>query len=106
MNEDIRKKFFFETEHTGRFMVHSYRTGKKYFVEPIGDPHIKWGSIDPASGELMNKKGAGKYFGSIQESESLITSENGFKHIELLGPGYSPMAAIEARDAKYPTIER
>lgn len=106
MNEDVRKKFFFETEHTGRFVVQSYRTGKKYFIEPIGDPHIAWGSIDPATGDLRNKKGAGKYRGSITADESLITESNGFKNIELLGPGCSPMMAIEARDAKYPTIER
>lgn len=102
MNEETRKKFFTNTDETGRHVVHSMRTGKKYFIEVIGDPHISWGSIDPATGELRNKKGAGKYRGSIDEKDSLITEANGFTKIEMLPPGYSPMAAIEARDALYP----
>lgn len=102
MNDDIKKRLFADTDQTGRHVVTSVRTGKKYFIEPIGDPHINWGSIDPASGDLVNKKGAGKYRGSIDEKDSLITAENGFTNIETLPPGVSPMAVIEARDAKYP----
>jgi len=85
--------------------VVSIRTGKQYYVEPIGKPHTKWGSIDPATGALMNKKGAGKYEGSINEDESLITEENGFKNIKMFEPGQSPYAYIEEVDAQYPDKE-
>lgn len=66
------------------------------------DPHSDWGSIDPATGKLMNKKGAGKYKGSVEEDESLIKEENGFVKIHELKPGISPHAYIEMLDAEYP----
>jgi hypothetical protein len=105
MTPELRKKFFEDTDNTGRHMIVSLRTGKRYFIEPIGDPHIKWGSIDPATGNLMNKKGAGKYKGSIDEKDSLITEENGFKNIKVHKPGVSPYAYIDELDAQYPDKE-
>lgn len=105
MDKDLLKKFLTNTDETGRFIVTSVRTGKKYFVEPIGDTRTNWGSIDPASGKLMNKKGVDKYRGSIDARDSLITEENGFKNIQLLDKGTSPMNAIDVLDAKYPDKE-
>lgn len=105
MTEEIKKKFLTNTDHTGRFCVYSVRTGKTYYVEAIGNPRTNWGSIDPATGNLMNKKGTGKYRGSIDKEDSLITEENGFVNIDTLPPGCSPMAEIERRDAQYPTKE-
>jgi len=102
LTPEWRKKFFENTEDTGRCMVVSMRTGKQYAVEPMGNPHIKWGSVDPATGKLMNKKGTGKYEGSIKEEDSLITEENGFKNITMLQPGESPIAYIDRIDAQYP----
>jgi hypothetical protein len=102
IKQEIVDKFFTNTDETGRFVVTSKRTGRSYFVEPMGDPHIKWGSVDPATKELVNKKGAGKYRGAIDEKDSLITEENGFKNIRVLPPGTSPLMAIEAIDDKYP----
>jgi len=102
MKQEIVQKFLTNTDETGRFIVSSPRTGRTYFIEPIGDPHIAWGSIDPATKKLMNKKGAGKYTGSIEEKDSMITEENGFKNIRMLPPGTSPLAAIEFVDAQYP----
>jgi hypothetical protein len=106
MNKELRKDFLRNTDDTGRFLVTSARTGKTYAVEPIGDPHVNWGSVDPADagqkGKLMHKKGDGKYRGSIDEDQSLITEANGFINIQMLEPGTSPFAAIEALDAKYP----
>lgn len=102
MNKDLQTKFLHNTDDTGRHIVVSSRTGHRYAVEPIGDPHNKWGSIDPVTGKLMNKKGAGKFKGSIEPEESLITEENGFDNIVTIGPGKSPMAVIETLDAKYP----
>jgi hypothetical protein len=91
------------TDETGRFIVHSMRTGVTYYVEPIlGAQTPKWGSIDPATGKLMNKKGHDKYTGAVTKDESLITEANGFKNVEMLEPGLSPLAVIEHRDAKYP----
>jgi hypothetical protein len=106
LREDVRQKFFTNTDDTGRFMVTSARTGKTYAVEPIGRPHVQWGSIDPAdsgpTGKLMHKGGDGKYRGSIDAEDSLITEENGFKNIEMLRPGLSPLAYIDWLDSKYP----
>ena len=62
----------------------------------------EWGSIDPATGNLMHKKGDGKYTGAIKAAESLITSENGFEKIHMLDIGVSPLLTIDSLDAKYP----
>lgn len=106
INNNIVKKFFEHTDDTGRFVVTSFRTGRSYYVEPIIGAHTpKWGSIDPATGNLMHKKGDGKYRGGIDAKESLITPENGFKNITLLDIGTSPHAYIEMLDAKYPDKE-
>jgi len=103
MRPDISKRFFTNTDDTGRFIVKSARTGKTYAVEPIeGAQTPKWGSIDPATGNLMHKKGDGKYKGGIRADESLITEENGFTNIHFLDVGTSPLLAIDAIDAKYP----
>jgi len=37
--------------------VKSKVTNKVYFIEPIGDPHVDWGSVDQSSGKLNVKKG-------------------------------------------------
>lgn len=66
--------------------------------------HVDWGSIDPATGNLMTKKGWKKNKGSIEANESMITKENGFEKIHNLEPGISPHAYIDMLDAKYPTI--
>ena len=99
------QKFLTNTDETGRFIVKSARTGKTYAVEPIGNVHTNWGSIDPAAGstgKLMHKKGDGKYRGSIDEADSLITEKNGFINITTLGTGFSPLAYIDHIDSKYP----
>lgn len=102
MDNEFNKKFLTETDETGRFIVASKRTGKKYYVEALGDPHIEWGSINPGEKDLMVKKGWKKYKGSIDEKESLITKENGFDKIHELKPGISPLAYIDMIDDTYP----
>jgi hypothetical protein len=106
MLPEIRTKFLTNTDETGRFIVTSQRTGKTYFVEPVELKRVdtKWGSIDPATGKLMNKKGHDKYRGAINAEDSLITEANGFKNITMLEVGTSPHHAIEVLDAKYPSI--
>jgi hypothetical protein len=102
LKEGVRTQFLTNTDETGRFVVYSQRTGRTYFIEPMGDPHREWGSMDPATKEMKHKKAWKKYRGSIDEKDSLITEENGFENIQILTPGTSPFAAIEAVDAKYP----
>lgn len=103
---DLRTQFLTNTDDTGRFIVYSTRTGRTYFVEPIVSGHTPaWGSVDPATGDLMHKKGDGKFRGGISANESLITKENGFEKIHMLEKGVSPHHAIDVLDAKYPTKE-
>jgi hypothetical protein len=106
MNPGVLQKFLTNTDETGRFIVYSQRTGKRYFVEPIDNGNVRtdWGSIDPATKQMMNKKGHDKYKGAVTDAESLITVENGFKNIRWLEPGMSPLAAIEHIDAQYPAV--
>lgn len=108
MKDGVMKQFLTNTDYTGRFLVTSQRTGKTYAVEPTGDPHVEWGSVDPAlglNGKLMHKKGDGKYRGSIDAEDSLITESNGFKNIKMLEPGISPHAYIDYLDSQYPDKE-
>ncbi len=102
MNTTLRSKFLERTDETGRFIVFSQRTGRSYYVEPIGTVKTNWGSIDPATGNLMNKKGHDKYKGSVEAEESMITTENGFSKITMLDVGVSPHHAIDVMDVKYP----
>jgi len=104
LKEGVREKFLTNTDESGRFVVHSPRTGRSYYIEPIGDSHIKWGSVDPSSKGLMVKKGWKKHTGSISEKESLITEENGFENIRTFEPGLSPLKAIEFIDDQYPDV--
>ncbi len=102
MKTDVMKRFFENVDETGRFVVTSYVTGVKYFVEVIGDGRMAdWGSYNPASGNIEYKKGMGKYTGSITAKESLITEENGFKNIWLMPCAGSPFPEIERRDKEY-----
>lgn len=101
---NLLQKFKTKTEDSGRFIVTSKRTGKEYFVEPIGDPHLAWGSVDPATGKMNVKKGWKKNKGSIEADESLISKENGFEKIHSLKAGESPLAYIDRLDAKYPSL--
>lgn len=102
---DFRKRFLINRDDSGRFIIDSYRTGKTYFVEPLGaDRSADWGSYNPSTGEVENKKGYDKHRGSIDEDQSLITTENGFKleNIHYSGIGCSPFSVIDDLDAKYP----
>jgi len=97
------RNFLVNSEHTGRHIVFSMRTGRKYYIEPIGEVRSGWGDIDPATKKTTGSYGK-KYKGSVSEKESLITEENGFKNIQLVERG-SPYELIEAMDAKYPDKE-
>lgn len=98
---DLTKRFLTNTDETGRFIVTSTRTGRKYFVEPVGTVKTNWGDVNPATGKTEGKYGS-KYKGSISKEESLITEENGFENIVTLDPGVSPLLYIDKIDSKYP----
>ena len=100
---DFNKRFLESRDDSGRFIVESYRTGKKYYVEPIGpDRAADWGSYNPSTGKIENKKGFDKHRGAIDEKDSLITKENGFEKIHYTGVGGSPFSLIDELDSKYP----
>jgi hypothetical protein len=78
------KEFLTNRDETGRLIVKMLDgTNKQYFVEFIehkGGIRTDWGSYNPSTGNIENKKGAGKFNGGIPSSESLITVKNGFSH--------------------------
>lgn len=99
--EEIIKNFLVNSDDTGRFIVTSLKTGRKYFVEPIDNGNkTEWGDLNPATKKLEGNYGT-KHKGAIKESESLITEENGFENIVTLKPGYSPIEYIEKIDSQY-----
>lgn len=101
MDDNIKKRFLTNTDQTGRFIVKSIVTGITYYVEPIGTTHnAGWGDMDPATKKLTGTYGD-KYAGCIEKEDSLITKENGFKNIQLLSEGVSPLSVINERDKEY-----
>lgn len=98
---NVKERFLQNTNETGRFIVKSIVTGRTYFVESIGNKRAAdWGDINPATKQVEGSYGS-KYTGCISEGESLITQENGFKNIELLEEGVSPLSVIYQRDKEY-----
>lgn len=94
------KNFLLNRDETGREIVYYPETGKRYYVEYIGNGRMAdWGSYNPSTGNIENKKGAGKHSGSVTEQESLITKQNGFKNI-VVGEG-SPYYTIEKMHNAY-----
>lgn len=77
---DVRKNFLVDRDKTGREIHFFPETGKKYYVEYIGNGHSNWGDLNPATGKIEGSYGT-KYPGSVKEEESLITKENGFEDI-------------------------
>lgn len=103
VKKEIQIQFLTDSSETGRHVVISKRTGRKYFIEPIGDRRMAdWGSYNPSTGNIENKKGAGKFTGSVTEKESLIKEENGFKvHTVERGSPYDKIAEL---DSQYPDL--
>ena len=101
MKQISHKDFLINSEDTGRFLVTSKRTGRTYFIEPQGDPHVEWGSVDQSTGKMNVKKGWKKNKGSTEKENTLITTENGFENIITLKPGMSPLQYIENIDSQY-----
>jgi hypothetical protein len=75
---------------TGRYYITDTKTGRKFCVEPIGNPRTDWGDINPATKKVEGSYGS-KYKGSIEEKDSIIKEEKGFKNI---GYAKNPMDYI------------
>lgn len=76
-----------KSEDTGRFLVVDAESGRKFLVEPVGNPRTNFGDINPATNKLEGNYGS-KYRGSIDEEDSVITEEKGFTNI---GYAQNPM---------------
>lgn len=107
MDSNFWTRFFKDRDDTGRYVVVSYRTGKRYAVEPIDESPSRqiWGDVDPATKTIQGSYGH-KHHGSVHPKASMVTEANGFKNVVELGPGESPESYIERIDAGYPAIER
>lgn len=80
---------------TGRFFVHM-KSGRKFCIEPYGDVHTDWGNINPATKKLEKVKS--KNVDIIDDSNTVITKENGYRNICMLDKGTSPIGYIELLD--------
>lgn len=90
-----------QSSETGRQIVVSIRTGRKYYIEAIGPKRpAEWGDINPVTKQIEGSYGK-KYTGAISHEESMITKENGFEDIHEIQGG-SPYSIIDEMDAKYP----
>ena len=72
------------------------KSGRKFCVEPIGDVYTSWGNVIGGGRNL--EKVSAKETNTINESNSIITKENGYKNICKLEPGTSPFGYIEILD--------
>jgi hypothetical protein len=101
------KEFLTNRDETGRLIVKMLDgTNKQYFVEftePKGGIRTDWGSYNPSTGNIENKKGAGKYNGGVSLEDSMITVENGFseENANTVYEGASFEANITAMHAKW-----
>ena len=94
--KNLEKKFLINSDDTGRFIVKSKKTGKTYFVEALdGKERTSWGDYNPATKTFETANYGSKYKGSIRPEESMITKENGFDRIHILGVGESPLDYID-----------
>ena len=100
-------EFLKNRDETGRLIVKMLDgTNKQYFVEfvePKGGIRTDWGSYNPSTGNIENKKGAGKYNGGVSVEDSLITVENGFteESAKTIHEGASFMSTINVLHAKW-----
>lgn len=81
---------------TGRYWV-VMKSGRKFLVEEWGNNHVQWGNINPATKQLEKVKT--KSVELINENNTLIKKENGFKNICFLAPGTSALGYIDLLDA-------
>ena len=73
--------------YNGRHTV-TTKDGRRFVIEPISEHADRGG--DWGHKDLSNRPVGG----AVHPDDSIITEENGFKNIVLLGPGESPYSAI------------
>ena len=102
--EEVRKNFLVNRDETGNLIVYmNDGTEQSYmveFIEPDGGVRTDWGSYNPSTGNIENKKGTGKFTGAIKESESVLTPENGFPDAKVI-PGGSFMYSVEQKHEQW-----
>jgi hypothetical protein len=81
---------------SGRYFVYM-KSGRKFCIEEWGTNHTQWGDIDPATKKLHKVRV--KDVEVIDEDNTIITKENGFKNICFLSPGTSPLGYVDALDS-------
>lgn len=82
---------------TGRYTFTDPKSGRTFYIEPItprSRQNKSWGDVDPATKKVTGSYGD-KHKGSVEERESIITEENGFKNIVTLPAGTSPEGYIK-----------
>ena len=72
------------------------KSGRKFCVEEFGYAHTDWGNVIPGTNKVEKVKS--KVDEVIDESNTEITKDNGYKNICMLEKGTSPIAYIEALD--------
>jgi len=85
------KNFLKDRDETGREIIMFLETGKKFYVEYIGMPHVQWGNINPATKTVSVVKAKGN--GSIMPEDSLLTAENGFPDAKIYPGGSAEWTA-------------
>ena len=93
INEEVKRNFLVNRDETGKEIIYFPKTGKKYYIEYIGNGHSNWGDIDPVTKKLTGNYGT-KFRGSVTPQESVITEENGFENI------------VEGKGSAYANVER
>jgi len=73
------------------------KSGRKFCVEEYGYTHSSWGNVNPATKKLEIVKS--KEDDIIDETNTQITKENGFKNICFLETGTSAIGYIDAIDS-------
>lgn len=87
------KEYF--NDDTGRFVIISLKTNKRYIIEPIhNNKTLGWGDVNVVTKNTEGAYGT-KYKGSIDIDESIITEENGCTNISFTKIGESPYSYIE-----------
>lgn len=81
---------------TGRYWV-IMKSGRKFLVEEWGSNYVQWGDIDPATKKLNKVKV--KEVEEINDTNTMIRKENGFKNICFLLPGTSPLGYLDLLDS-------
>jgi hypothetical protein len=99
------KNFLVDSENTGRHIVTSIRTGRKYYVEPVFKSAFpsfsyEYDFFSQTDGSLMEEF----IYGCVPPESSIVTKENGFDEVHFIDSG-SPYDKINEIDKGYPSLK-